>query len=324
VWIFEEAKIRSAVGPEDALPAAERAFRALADGGAVAPPPMGLEIPPARGEVHVKGGYIRGAPVFALKVATGFYKNAKRGLPTGSGLFLVLDAETGFPLGLLRDNGYLTDLRTGAAGALAARHLAPERLERVAVLGSGVQARWQLRCLRLVRSWRSTTAWSPTRDHLEAYCREMEAELRISCSAAAGVEDAVRGADLVITTTPSRAPIVRAAWLAPGATVIAVGSDGPDKQELDVECLARADKVVADRLSQCLELGEIHHAVRQGLLDPAKINGDLGEIVTGTKPGREGSELIVCDLTGVGAQDAAIAEVAWAVLARGAPRVARG
>ena len=139
----------------------------------------------------------------------------------------------------------------------------------------------------------------------------MAEELSIPCSAATGPEDAVRGADLVITTTPSRRPLVQAAWLAPHATVIAVGADGPDKQELAAECLARADKVVADRLSQCLELGEIHHAVRLGLLDPSKVYGELGEIVAGGKPGRQGNELIICDLTGVGAQDAAIAEVAW-------------
>jgi ornithine cyclodeaminase len=276
---------------------------------------MGFEIAAARGEVHVKGAHIQDAPVFALKVATGFYHNAARGLPSGAGLSLVFDAGTGFPVALLQDNGYLTDLRTAAAGALAARHLSPEPLGTVAVLGSGVQARLQLRCLALVRHWRQVRAWSPTRAHLEAYCREMADELNVPFSASASAEEAVRDADLVITVTPSRRPLIQAAWLAPHATVIAVGADGPEKQELAAECLARAEKVVADRLSQCLELGEIHHAVRLGLLDPVRVYGELGEVVTGTKPGREGSELIVCDLTGVGAQDAAIAEAAWNALA---------
>lgn len=312
-----ESAIRAAVGPAEALAAAERAFRALAEGKVTQPAPMGFEISAVHGEVHVKGAHIQGAPVFALKVATGFYENAARGLPSGAGLFLVFDAQTGFPVALLQDNGYLTDLRTAAAGALAARHLSPERLDAVAVLGSGVQARLQLRCLALVRRWRQVRAWSPTRAHLEAYCREMTAELKIPFSASASAEEAVRGADLVITVTPSCRPLIQAAWLTPHATVIAVGADGPDKQELAAECLARADKVVADRLSQCLELGEIHHAVRLGLLDPARVYGELGEIVSGKKPGREGSELIVCDLTGVGAQDAAIAEAAWAAVGGG-------
>lgn len=281
------------------------------------PAPLGFEIPAVRGEVHVKGAHIRGAPIFALKVATGFYQNAARGLPSGTGLFLVFDAATGFPVALLQDNGYLTDLRTAAAGALAAQHLAAAQLDAVAVLGSGIQARLQLRCLSLVRRWRRVRAWSPTRAHLEAYCREMTDELRLPFSACAGPEEAVRGADLVITVTPSRRPLVQADWLASGVTVIAVGADGPDKQELAAECLARADKLVADRLSHCLELGELHHAVRLGLLDPATVYAELGEIVNGTKPGRQGGELIICDLTGLGAQDAGIAEAAWNRLATG-------
>jgi len=309
--IIAEPEIRAAVGPADALRAAERAFRALADGQVTQPAPLGLEIGEVHGEVHVKGAYLQGSPIFVLKVATGFYDNAARNLPTGAGLFLVFDATTGFPLALLRDNAYLTDLRTGAAGALAARHLTRERLGKVAILGSGIQARHQARCLALVRRWETTAAWSPTRDHLEAYCREMTDELRVSFQSAKTPEEAVRGAELVITVTPSRRPIVQAGWLAAHATVIAVGSDGPDKQELAAECLARASKVIADRLSQCLELGEIHHAVRHGLLDPARVYAELGEIIAGKKPGRQGDELIICDLTGVGAQDAAIAEVAW-------------
>jgi ornithine cyclodeaminase/alanine dehydrogenase-like protein (mu-crystallin family) len=311
VRIIEEQAVRAAVGPAEALAAAERAFRALGEGTAVQPTPLGLDVPPVSGEVHVKGAYLTGSPVFALKVATGFYQNTTRGLPSGAGLFLIFDATTGFPLALLRENGYLTDLRTGAAGALAARHLAPEHIGMVAVLGSGIQARLQLTCLALTRRFDAVRAWSPTREHLERYCAEMEGELGVPLRVAAGPEEAVRGADLVITATPSRRPLVRAHWLAPHATVIAVGSDGPEKQELSAECLARADKVVADRVSQCVALGEIHHAVAAGLLDPSRVYAELGDIVTGRKPGREGDELIVCDLTGVGAQDAAIAEAAW-------------
>jgi ornithine cyclodeaminase len=318
VKIIEEQEVRAAVGPAEALAAAERAFRALGNGTAVQPAPLGLDVPPVAGEVHVKGAYLTGSPIFALKVATGFYQNATRGLPSGAGLFLIFDATTGFPLALLRENGYLTDLRTGAAGALAARHLAPERVGTVAVLGSGIQARLQLRCLRLVRRFDAVRAWSPTREHLERYCAEMERELGVPVRPAEGAEQTVRGADLVITTTPSRRPLVQAHWLAPSATVIAVGSDGPEKQELSAECLARATKVVADRTSQCVMLGEIHHAVDAALLDPARVYAELGEIVIGKKPGRQAAELIVCDLTGVGAQDAAIAEAAWRRLGGGA------
>jgi len=144
--IIEERELRAAVGPADALAAAERAFRALAEQHVVQPAPLGLEIADVRGEVHVKGAYLKGSPIFALKVATGFYDNARRNLPTGAGLFLVFDATTGFPLALLRDNAYLTDLRTGAAGALLFALFRPKQAGGVwliALLASlGVAAIW--------------------------------------------------------------------------------------------------------------------------------------------------------------------------------------
>lgn len=314
--IIDEATIRAAIGEPEALASAERAFRALAEGAVELPPPMGLEFPEANGEVHVKSAYLKDSPIFAVKIASGFYGNAARGLATGSGLILVFDASTGFPLALLDDHGYLTELRTAAAGALAARLLAPEHLTCVAMLGSGVQARYQLRALAGVRRWQTTRAWSPDPEHLRNYCTEMERDLKIPFSAASAPEEAVRGADLLITATPSREPLLDSEWLLPHATVIAVGSDGPDKRELPTAALVRAKKIVVDRLSQCLELGEVHHAVAEGALEPAAIYAELGEVVAGKRPGREGDELIICDLTGVGVQDAAIAEQVWGKLAR--------
>ncbi len=316
--VINEAEIRAAIKEPEALESAEKAFRAMAEGGLVLPPPMGLEVPDAPGEVHVKSAYLKGSRIFAVKIASGFYGNVERGLPTGSGLILVFDATTGFPLVLLADNAYLTDLRTAAAGALAARLLAPETIESVAMLGTGVQGRFQLRAISRVRRWERTTAWSPDTDQLVQYCADMEEELSIPFRAASDAEEAVRGADLVVTATPSREPLFGAAALEPHATVIAVGSDGPDKRELATETLARADKIVVDRLSQCVALGELHHGVEEGVVAAESVHAELGEVLVGAKTGREGSELIICDLTGVGAQDAAIAEVAWGKLAEGA------
>ncbi len=309
--IVEEEKLRDLINEAEALESAERAFSALAEGRVEQPPPMALDVAPVQGEVHVKGAYLKGSKVFAIKVASGFYRNAEKNLPTGSGLVLVFDAETGFPLALLRDNAYLTDLRTAAAGALAARLLAPAAVGRVAMLGSGVQARYQLRAIARVCEFERVDVWSPHRDHVEAYSQEMQGELGKSVLPADTPEQALREAQLVVTCTPSREPLVESAWLQADATVIAVGSDGPDKRELAAEVVANADKVVADRLSQCVRLGEIHHAVEAGLFKEEELHAELGEVLIGRKSGREGKELIVCDLTGVGAQDAAIAEVAW-------------
>ena len=309
--ILDEAAIRAAIKEPEALVAAEAAFQALGADAVNLPPPMGLHLSDADGEVHVKSAHLDGSPVFAVKIASGFYRNVDRGLPSGAGLILVFDAETGFPAALLQDNAYLTDLRTAAAGALAARLLSSQQLEVVAVLGSGIQARYQLRALTGVRRWSKTTAWSPNSDRLSAYCREMQDELGLAFTAAKSPDDAVRDADLVITATPSREPLIDAGSLLPHATVIAVGSDGPDKRELPTAALARADKIVVDRLSQCAALGELHHAIEDGVLTLDSVHAELGHILLGHKPGREADELIVCDLTGVGAQDAAIAEAAW-------------
>ncbi len=312
--IIEESTLREAIKEPEALASAETAFRALAEGAVELPAPMALAVPSADGEVHVKSAYLQGAPIFAVKIATGFYRNVDRGLPSGAGLILVFDAQTGFPAALLADNGYLTDLRTAAAGALAARLLAPEVLGCVSVLGSGIQARYQLRALRQVRDWERTMAWSRNRERLTRYCQEMEAELGLPCEAAAHPEQAVRAAELLITVTASRAPLFAAKSLPAHATVIAVGSDGPDKRELPTAALVRADKLVADRRSQCLALGELHHAVAEGALSSQSVHAELGEVLVGAKTGREADELIICDLTGVGAQDAAIAQIAWETL----------
>ncbi|MCG6958005.1 MAG: ornithine cyclodeaminase family protein [Gemmatimonadetes bacterium] len=314
---FDESAIRAAVDDPTALVSAERAFIALARGAARVPAPLGLDVPDPPGEIHVKGAALDGAPVFAFKVATGFYDNAARGLPTGAGLVLVFDSATGFPLALLADNGYLTDLRTAAAGALAVRHLAPQRPLVAAVLGAGVQARLQLRLMRLVRTFDEVRVWSPHERSRDLYAATMGETLGATVSAQASVADAVRGADLVVTVTPSREPLVLTGMLAPGATVLAVGSDGPDKRELSPEVVAAADKVVTDLTAQCVRLGELHHAVSGGAMAASDVWAELGQVVAGDRLGRESNETIVCDLTGVGAQDAAIAEVAWEVLGGG-------
>ena len=308
--ILLEPEIRDLIGPASAYLAVRSAFVALARGEATLPGVIGFDVPAHRGEVHVKGAYLHGHPFYSVKEAAGFYANAEKGAPVGSGLVLVFDATTGFPAAVLFDNGYLTELRTGAAGALAADLLARRRVRKAAVIGAGSQARFQAEALALARRPDSIAVFARTPARSAAYAREMEGRLGIPVSVAASAQAAVEGADVVITATPSRVPIVRAEWLAPGAHVTAVGSDGPDKQELEAAVLERADKVVVDRLDQCLRLGELHHAVEAGALAAGDVWAELGELAAGMKPGRESEdEITVADLTGVGIQDAAVAEV---------------
>lgn len=298
------------------------AFVALARGEATLPGVIGLELPDAGGEVHVKGAYLHGAPTYSFKIASGFYRNPERGLPVGAGLVLAFSAATGEPAAVLFDNGYLTELRTGAAGALAADLLARRRVGKAAVVGVGGQARYQLEALAGVRDLDAVAAWGRDPAKAEAYAEEMGDRLGLVVEVAASLQEAVEGADVVVTTTPAREPLVRAEWLAPGAHVTAVGSDMPEKQELEAAVLARADKVVADRLEACLENGEIHRAVAAGAIAAEDVHAELGQIAAGERPGRESEEEItVVDLTGIGVQDAALAAFVVAEAeARGAGR----
>ena len=308
--IIEEAALRRVITPQVAVDAMRAAFRADGEGRAHVPAVINLDVPARRGEFHVKTALIDGVPHVAVKIATGFYDNPAKGLPSGSGLMAVFDANTGLPVALLLDNGFLTDIRTGAAGAIAAEALAPSAVTTVGMLGSGLQARHQIRCLRCVRTFPRLVAWSPDRPRLDAYVREMRDE-GLDAQAAATPEAVCREADLLITATPARAPLVQAEWLRPGQHVTALGSDSPGKQELDAACLARADLLVVDRLTQCAAFGELRHALDAGVLRPDRVHAELGEIVAGLKPGRTSAQQItVADLTGVGFQDTAIASKA--------------
>jgi ornithine cyclodeaminase len=309
---LDEQTLRAAITPAAAVTAIREAFRADGEGRTAVPAVINLPIPGTRGEFHVKTAWVSGVPFIAVKVASGFYDNPARGLPTGSGMMALFDAATGMPAGLLFDNGFLTDIRTGAAGAVAADCLARRDVNTIGVIGSGVQARHQIACLRVVRSFPRIAAWSIDRPGLEQYCAEMRAGYGIDAVACASAEDVCLAADILITATPSHEPMVRAQWLKPGVHVTAVGSDTPGKQELDPACLSRADVVVVDRMDQCARFGELAHALAAGLMREEDVRGQLGEVVAGRKAGRSrDDEITVCDLTGVGFQDTAIAALAW-------------
>jgi ornithine cyclodeaminase len=308
IRVLSEADVRRLIGPREALTAVRDAFARLGRGQATLPGVIGLDIPEHQGEVHVKGAYLHGSPYYSIKEAAGFYANAARGLPVSSGLVLVFDAVTGFPAALLLDNGFLTELRTGAAGALAADLLARRDVGTVGVLGTGSQARYQLEALLGVRQPRAVIVHGRSADHAAVYAREMQHRFGLPVTVTRSAQEMVEASDVVITTTPAREPIVRGGWLRPGTHVTAIGSDGPDKRELHADVLARADKVVADSLAQCLRLGEIHHAVDEGVLRAEDVYAELGQLAAGLKPGRTSDEEItVADLTGVGVQDAAVA-----------------
>lgn len=309
MMIFQEQEIRRVIPMnQEMIQVIEDAFTSLVTKRVAMPSVMRIDIPENNGEVDIKSAYIPGIDQFAIKVSSGFFDNVQKGLPSLSGMMLLMSTETGIPTAVLLDNGYLTDLRTAAAGAVAAKYLACENLNTVGVIGAGTQARYQMLALKQVRNFHQIKVYSPTKSRVERYAREMEEKLEISVSIASSPEEVVKESDLVVTTTPSKTPVIQADWLHPGLHITAMGSDAEHKQELEAQVLKKADYLVCDKKSQCFRLGELHHGLKQGVLSKESDLVELGEITARKKKGRtDDQEITVCDLTGTGVQDTAIA-----------------
>lgn len=312
--ILTESELRWIVPLDlDAVKCTEDAFRALAVKDAVKMPPiLRLDIPESRGEVDVKTAYLAGLSGFAIKISPGFFDNPKIGLPSTNGMMVLLSSKTGLVQALLLDNGYLTDVRTAAAGAVAAKHLAREDASVATIIGAGVQARLQLQGLTLVRPIRDVRIWARDRRKAELLAAQLELEHGLSAVALANPRDAITGSQIIVTTTPADQPIVHASWLEPGQHLTAMGSDAEHKNELDPAAIARADLYVADSLVQTRRLGELHHAIDAGLVAGDAEFPELGQIITGAKVGRRSdADITIADLTGTGVQDTAIASLAF-------------
>ena len=292
----------------DLIPQIEAGFRAYSENRAVVPPvgEMLLE----KGEVHIKYGYIKGDPYYVIKIASGFYGNPSLGLPSGNGMMLLFNQDTGAGECMLLDEGYLTDVRTAVAGAIAARHLSPEGVEQIGIVGAGVQGRMQLSWLKGILPCRKVLVWGLNEEELVRYKEDMQAEGFV-IETTRDVSQIAASCRLIVTTTPSKKPLLQARMLQKGTHITAMGSDTAEKQELDPAILRYADVVVADSISQCMERGEIFRAIQAGMLGKEKIK-ELGRIITGAEQGRLSQDQItVADLTGVAVQDITIASAVF-------------
>jgi len=296
----------------EAISIVEEGFTKLAEGEVVMPPIMRVDVHDQNGEVDVKTAYIKGKDMFAIKVSSGFFDNYKLGLPSGNGLMMLLSTQTGIPQALLLDNGYLTEVRTAAAGAISVKYLARQNIHTVGIIGAGSQARFQLRALKLIRDFQKVLVYARSSDRAKEYADDMAKELNIVVEVIESPEQVVRNSDVVITTTPAREPIIQADWLHPGLHITAMGSDAEHKQEIESEVLARVDKLVCDTKAQCARLGELHHALDSGVISDQSNIIELGQITSNKVSGRDRDDQItICDLTGTGVQDTAIALYAY-------------
>ncbi len=303
--VYTRGQIERAIQPTQVIAAMERAFVAYSNGEAVIPPVGQLEFEDPPGDCHIKYGYLKHGSTFTVKIATGFWKNPERGLASSNGVVLVFSSETGELLTLFQDEGYLTDMRTAAAGAVAAKYLAPPEVGCIGIIGAGIQARLQLEYLREVTPCRQVKLWARSVDRARALTVP-----GFDIEVVASPAEVAASARLIVTTTPSRGWLLGAADVKPGTHITAVGADGGGKQELDPKLFALAKVRAVDSLSQCSKYGDSAFALEQGLIEMGDLV-ELGRVIQDPSLRRRNErDISIADLTGVAVQDMAIAELA--------------
>jgi ornithine cyclodeaminase/alanine dehydrogenase-like protein (mu-crystallin family) len=307
--LLTRAEIAGLMKPSDYLGAVEMAFRLSKQGQTDAPLPMAIH-GLGGGAFHAKGAAMFGErKLAALKLNGNFPGNPARGLPTIQGVILLCDAETGAVLAIM-DSIEITLRRTAAASALAAKHLARRGAETLAIVGCGAQARAQAEALADVMALERGVAFDIDAEKARAFATEMQGVLPFD--AATSLRDATRAADVIVTCTTARTPILDAGDVSPGAFIAAVGADNPEKSEIAPALMARA-AVVTDALAQCLVMGDLRHAVEAGAMTADGVRAELGDLVVGAKRGRlRDDEIVIFDSTGTAIQDVASAAVVYA------------
>lgn len=308
--VVSPEQIRVALDVDAATAAIEEGYKAYSAGRATVPPVGYLGFDRPRGDCHIKYGHIEGAEHFVVKVATGFYENPARGLPSSNGFMVILSAHTGEPLALFDDGGFLTDVRTAIAGLIAAKVLARQQPKRIGIVGAGIQAGLQLQYLLRHFGSRPVDVWA--RDAVKATRFSEDRKLQgLDITVAGSVQSLCERCDLIVTTTPSSEPLIFAEWLQPGTHITAVGADAEGKQELHVDVFRRADVCAVDSVSQCVDHGDASHAIAAGAVKAENLR-ELGSILAGEKAGRiRDSEITLADLTGLAVQDIQIADSIW-------------
>jgi ornithine cyclodeaminase len=307
-------EIKQLVDVPELIRKIETGFVLYSENRVVVPPVGFLHFEKPPGDVHIKYGFVSGDEFYVLKMASGFYNNPDLGLPVSDGLLLVFSQKTGQLKLILLDECWLTDMRTAAAGAVAAKHLAPNNIHHIGIVGTGVQARMQLELLKDVVDCQSCFIWG--RDPYKVQrtigdlkAREAIQDWGLELKTATEIDELVSECNLIVTTTSAREALIRADQVRKGTHITAMGSDDLGKQELEAELLAKADRVVADSISQCVDHGECFHAVKDNKIEEDSIL-ELGNVIKNPELGRTNEDQItVADLTGVAIQDIQIAKM---------------
>jgi ornithine cyclodeaminase/alanine dehydrogenase-like protein (mu-crystallin family) len=316
VPVISADSLRERVGFHDLIEPTARVFREYSKGQADAGfIPMYPAERPDLGDVYVKTGSVRGHAIFIVKISPWFAANIAAGNAQG-GFIAAFDAQTGHTLAILAEEHYLSDIRTAAAGALAARTLAPAVVRTAAVIGTGVQAFWQPQALFAERPFETLLIWGRNDAAASRLARRLRPLLPdVTIAPYHDLETIVHASDVVITTTASREPLIRGEWLRAGQHITAVGADDRTKCELDAECLRRADRLIVDSIETNANNGDIFRALEHGTIRPGRVDGEIGSVLSGELDGRRSDdEITIAKFVGLGVQDLAAAEVALAKL----------
>jgi len=311
------AELRAAIGFEELIEPVAQAFVKTARGEAANRAftfhPL---IDPSRADVMVKGGAVAGESLFVVKVAPWYADLAATGAAQG-GLFMIFDAATGRPVMAIEDEHHISDIRTAAAGALAARYLAPARVSVAGVVGAGRQAELQALALHRERAFATLLIWARRTPAAEALADRLGRQLpKVAIHVLTDLEALARQAEVLVTTTPATTPLIQADWIGAGRHVTAIGADDAGKCELDPACLARATIVAVDERATALAGGEVHHARAAGH-DLGDRMVELGAIIHGSVRGRRSADdITIATFSGIGAQDVLAASAIVAALDR--------
>jgi ornithine cyclodeaminase len=312
--VLELDEIRRLIDIPQLIREIEAGFALYSEGRVQVPPVGFLHFDEPPGDVHIKYGFVSGDEYYVLKMASGFYNNPELGLPVSDGLLLVFSQKTGELKLILLDKCWLTDMRTAAAGAVAAKHLAAKNIHHIGIVGTGVQARLQLEILRDIVDCKSCYVWGRDSTKVQIMIEDLRARDSIQAwgldiKATKDLEELVSQCNLIVTATSAKSPLIRAHEVQKGTHITAMGSDDHGKQELEAELLAKADLVVADSVSQCVDHGECFYAVQERQIEEGSIL-ELGYVIKNPAIGRTSEDQItVADLTGVAIQDIQIAKM---------------
>lgn len=307
--LLTKEEVGKLISMKEVIGTVEEAYKAFSGGQVVQPDYIGIHLPEPRGEIDFKVGYCKTNEIISMKASSGgFLDNpTAHGVPNGMGSVLLFDARS-CALICVMDGSLLTGLRTGASGAVSVKALARKNAKKITTIGTGNQARMQIRAISLVMQIEEIHAWSRNPETLARFKADIEGEFGIPVILADSKKEAVEQADILITATRGKGSLVEASWVKPGTHIVAIGTDMKGKQELDPEIFRHA-KIVNDSISQCIDKGETWHPLNEKIISLDDIHGEIGEILLGTKPGRESDEEItIFDSTGMAIQDNTTAE----------------